>query len=232
MADFIYAGDAGAFKDCPSCNQLKKYTDFHFANNRQFGINVYCKKCTKEKQAKRFSENRESVLAINKKWILANPEMVAERRKKHRRDNPGYDIEWRKRDLDRNRELARNRSRIRRASNPMVRVNNAISCAIRDQLSGRVKNGRKSFDLLDFTFEDFKKHIQSLFTHGMTWDNYGSGGWEIDHIVPVSAHNFISPDDIDFKKCWALSNLQPLWASDNRSKQDKLSKSFQPSLAF
>lgn len=232
MADFIYAGEAGAFKDCPSCHQLKKSTDFHFATGRLFGINVYCKQCTKEKQAKRFAENREAVLAINKKWILANPDKVAERRKKHRRDNPGYDVEWRKKDLSRNRELARNRARIRRASNPTARINNAISCALRDQLSGKVKNGRKSFDLLDFTFDEFKKHIESLFKEGMTWDNYGAGGWEIDHIIPVSAHNFLSPDDIDFKRCWSLSNLQPLWASENRSKQASLQKSFQPSLAF
>ena len=40
------------------------------------------------------------------------------------------------------------------------------------------------------------------------------------------------PEDEDFKRCWALSNLQPLWMSENRSKNDKLEKPFQPSLKF
>jgi hypothetical protein len=47
---------------------------------------------------------------------------------------------------------------------------------------------------------------------------------------PITAFNFNTPEDIDFKRCWALSNLQPLWARDNLSKQNKLIKPFQPSL--
>lgn len=27
-----------------------------------------------------------------------------------------------------------------------------------------------------------------------------------------------TPDDPEFRECWALSNLQPLWAKDNMSK--------------
>jgi len=29
------------------------------------------------------------------------------------------------------------------------------------------------------------------------------------------------PNSEDFKKCWALNNLQPLWAKDNLNKRDK-----------
>jgi hypothetical protein len=64
----------------------------------------------------------------------------------------------------------------------------------------------------------------------MTWENYGE--WHVDHIVPVSAHNFETTEDIDFKKCWDLSNLQPLWATDNMRKNAKLLKPFQPSFAM
>jgi len=39
-------------------------------------------------------------------------------------------------------------------------------------------------------------------------------------------------DDIDFKRCWELSNLQPLWANENRIKRCKLKKPFQPSLSL
>jgi len=56
--------------------------------------------------------------------------------------------------------------------------------------------------------------------------------WHIDHKVPRSVFNFDKPEDIDFSKCWCLSNLQPMWAKENIRKRDKLSAPFQPSLAM
>ena len=70
--------------------------------------------------------------------------------------------------------------------------------------------------------------IESQFTEGMTWENHGE--WHIDHIVPLSAFNYSKPEHEDFRRCWALSNLQPLWAKDNQAKKDKLDKPFQPRL--
>lgn len=46
----------------------------------------------------------------------------------------------------------------------------------------------------------------------------------------AAAFNFSSPEHIDFKKCWSLENLQPMWGKENAAKRDKLSKPFQPSL--
>lgn len=52
----------------------------------------------------------------------------------------------------------------------------------------------------------------------MSWENYGRDGWHIDHRVPLAAFKFNTPDDPDFKVAWALTNLQPMWATDNFSK--------------
>jgi len=64
----------------------------------------------------------------------------------------------------------------------------------------------------------------------MTWDNYGK--WHIDHIVPIKVHNFSKVEDEDFKRCWALKNLQPLWGYENISKGAKIESHFQPMLVF
>ena len=65
-------------------------------------------------------------------------------------------------------------------------------------------------------------HIESQFKEGMSWKNHGIHGWHIDHIRPISSFNFESCNDPEFKECWALENLQPLWAKENLSKSNKI----------
>jgi len=81
-----------------------------------------------------------------------------------------------------------------------------------------------------YTLEDLKFRLEKQFAENMTWNNYGKKGWEIDHKIPIAAFNFETPTDTDFKKCWALKNLQPLWSAENIRKQDKVDRPHQPSL--
>ena len=76
----------------------------------------------------------------------------------------------------------------------------------------------KTFDILGYTPIQLMKHLESQFLKGMSWNNMNE--WHIDHIRPVASFNFDSTDHPDFKKCWSLNNLQPLWAEDNLSKGD------------
>lgn len=92
----------------------------------------------------------------------------------------------------------------------------------------KTKNGRSWELLVGYTAQKLKKHLEKHFLPGMTWDNYGE--WHIDHRIPITAFNYEKPEDIDFKRCWALENLRPLWAPDNRRKLNKINKPFQPSL--
>lgn len=97
------------------------------------------------------------------------------------------------------------------------------------------KNGRRWETLVGYTVKDLKKYLEKQFTEGMNWGNYGRSNkgkrvWQIDHIIPKSAFRITSTDDFDFKRCWALSNLQPLWAEDNRTKWDKVTLPYQLSL--
>ena len=91
---------------------------------------------------------------------------------------------------------------------------------LRDSLRHKgIKKTNQTFSLLGYTKYELKEHLESQFTDGMSWDNMSA--WHIDHIRPVASFNYDSTDHPDFKKCWALNNLQPLWASDNCSKGAK-----------
>ena len=116
-------------------------------------------------------------------------------------------VKWRQ--SDKGRKNSRNR-----------KLSRCISGGIRWSLRNNgSKNKRHWEELVDFTYDDIVVHLKSKFKEGMTLENHGK--WHIDHIRPVSSFNFITPEDKDFKKCWSLDNLQPLWALENILKRDK-----------
>lgn len=71
-------------------------------------------------------------------------------------------------------------------------------------------------EILGCSFERFMAHICSLFKDGMTIDNYGE--WQIDHIIPLST----ARNKEDVIRLCHYTNLQPLWASENRAKSNKI----------
>lgn len=85
---------------------------------------------------------------------------------------------------------------------------------------GKAKAGRSWKTFVDYSLEELMAHLERQFLPGMSWEN--KGDWHIDHIIPRSSFEYSSPDDPEFKKCWSLSNLQPLWALDNIRKNAKL----------
>lgn len=108
-----------------------------------------------------------------------------------------------------------------------VRLDAAIRSGIWLGLKGK-KNGRKWESLAGYTLKELMDHIENLFQPGMTWDNYGT--WHLDHVIPRVAFFYTEAEDNDFKRCWALDNLQPLWWQDNCRKHSKIIKPFQPTL--
>ena len=118
---------------------------------------------------------------------------------------------------------------IRRKIDPLFVLKNRMRSLMYSSLRG-TKNGRKWQNLVGYSVEDLKKHLQKKFTKGMTWEKFLNGEIHIDHKIPVDVFNFTRPSDFDFKRCWDINNLQPLWAYDNLSKSNKIKRPFQPAL--
>ena len=89
------------------------------------------------------------------------------------------------------------------------RVRNAIN-----KNSGTKRD--RTFELVGCSAEQLKLKLESQFTEGMTWENYGE--WHVDHIRPCNSFNLSL--DKDQKACFHHTNLQPLWAADNIRKSD------------
>lgn len=103
-------------------------------------------------------------------------------------------------------------------SSPQKKIRNNFSTLLRCRLKS--KNREKTFDIVGYSVNELMYHLERQFVSGMSWDNYGSV-WHIDHKIPDCAFCYQSKEDDDFKKCWALSNLQPLFKFDNLKKGGK-----------
>ena len=112
-----------------------------------------------------------------------------------------------------------------------IKISGSISGRIWETLKKGSKANRHWEELVGYTVDQLKAHLEKLFKPGMTWENYGTY-WHIDHKTPIAVFNFQKPEDIDFRLCWSLKNLQPLQAKDNIRKGAKLEQPFQPSLAI
>lgn len=74
--------------------------------------------------------------------------------------------------------------------------------------------------LLGYSIADLRDHIERQFTGRMNWKSFMAGDIHIDHIIPQS-HFDMSNDD-EWRSCWSLANLRPLWAKDNLKKSNRI----------
>ena len=160
---------------------------------------------------KKYAEkNKEKLSEYYKEWAKANKNDLKIKQTKWREENKEHVNKY-KRDYERNRRREDPKYRLG------VRTRTAVYTCLKE---ANVAKYRRTFDLLGYSIEELMIHLEALFTTGMTWDNYGE--WHVDHKIPMNSFQFESTDDIGFKECWKLSNLQPLWGPDNLSKGTKL----------
>ncbi len=221
-------------KICTFCkNEFPATLEYFFSEKKgKYGLRSLCKSCfaIKAKKLKSLPTYREKAREYCKKHYYENRKWYAKKWQKYYKENSDVlkarAIIYAKNNLQRSREL----NTIRR-KDPQFRLSLNISRMMRYSLkNNRNKGGRHWGELVGYTIEQLKKHLEKQFQPGMTWENYGD--WHIDHKTPMSVFNFTNPKHDDFKRCWALNNLQPLWAIENMSKSNKLSKHFQPMLAM
>ena len=133
-------------------------------------------------------------------------------RKEFGKRNPKYDNQYRK---------------DRRKRDANFNLNHKMRVVIGRALKGN-KSGRKWETLVGYSLNDLLKRLNETMPKGYTWQDFLEGKLHIDHKIPKSVFNFTKPEHIDFKRCWALNNLQLLPARENMVKHDKLSRPFQP----
>jgi hypothetical protein len=203
-------------KQCIKCNKKQDLINFYNQKASKDGKSPYCKFCHKEYNILRRQKNKKKITKQQQEYRSKHREQLNKNRKKWGQDNPDKVAINAKKYREKYRDKINKKRRQKRKNNINFRLRTIISNRIRMALSRGSKNSI-SYDLTGCSWEHLKLYLESQFTVGMSWDNYGQ--WHIDHIKPCCSFDLT---DIGQQKiCFHYTNLQPLWAIDNLKKSGK-----------
>lgn len=222
-------------KECPKCKMVKSTKEFAVDSSKASNVGTYCIICEKKRLQKLNKENPKPItdriklmreLRINKLKKCPRCKEIKPISEYGTDKNSAYGIscycfECSKQKVKKYRTNQNKRQNYRRKHDIQFRIAKIYRNRVLDALKSKnVTKKHSSKDILGCSIEYFKKHLESQFTEGMTWNNQGFYGWHIDHIRPCSS--FDLSDVAQQKECFHYSNQQPLWARENLQKNNKL----------
>lgn len=236
---------------CTGCKIEKPATQefFHAYKRAPDGRRAVCRIC----RAKDHSENREDRLPKRREHYQANSDRIkadvhdyyaknteAQRevaRKRHERNaerNNSLSKAYREKHRDRLNALKRESAKEKYKE--LYRKDQAFTLRHRVRSLMRVtmttnKGGRRMREILGYSYDQLRTHLEERFTVGMTWERFMAGEIHIDHRIPVAYFKPETHDCPEFRMCWSLTNLRPLWAAENIAKGDRLPDDFERLLA-
>ncbi len=186
-------------KICSKCSEIKLLSEFRKDNTKKDGLRPECKKCIREYE---FLQRK------------ANPLMMKEKLKIFYQKNPKKRKEYRKNYKKRKHQQRKER----RNSDPIFNLTNRMRCRIYKYLKiMNISKKNKTFEVVGCTPELLKKHLESQFTDGMSWDLFGEH-IHVDHIIPLST----AKTEEELYELCHYTNLQPLWAIENIRKSNQI----------
>lgn len=202
----------------------------------------------KEYQKKYREVNREKMVNYHKVYYENNKEILKNKSKEKIKI---YDKEQRKKYYENNKEVLKNKAKEyyfknkekrneytrkynneRYHNNPIFNLKQSLRNLINKSIKrkGGVKRSKTEL-ILNCSYEEFKQHIETLWSHPnnldengnvwMTWENKGNPKdgilepnktWDIDHKIPVNDANSVN----EVIKLNHYTNLQPMCSFHNR----------------
>lgn len=222
-------------KTCTKCKIEKSIIEFQKRKDRKSGFKSYCKRCDADRSSDYARKNRELVneksrcyYALNKNEIIKKKSIYATENKekiyKNKRDryNENATIRDKKTQYRLKNKIIIVKNKLeyhkkRMANDPVYAMKRRIIYILSNSFrsNGYTKKSR-THEILGCSFEYFKNYFEAQFKDGMSWENRSK--WEIDHIIPLAS----AKTEDDVIRLNHYTNLQPLWAIDNKRKSDKM----------
>lgn len=197
LENFYFRKDSGKYRnECKVCWKAatRKFAIDYPEQTRELSKQYRVKHAEEKKvyQKQYREENKEEIREAGKKY-----------RDEHKEELAQYNYEYKK-------ERLKNDKPFRMLENLRKRM--------RDVIHGKNKS-ESTIELIGCSPDNLKKHLESMFRDGMTWDNYGTY-WVVDHFIPCAFFDFSKPHHQ--RLCFHFINLWPLTAKENLSKGDSI----------
>lgn len=218
-------------KICRICNIEKNLTEFHFREDNQ-KYRTECKSCNYRKQKERNSKKINEIREYKREYFQKNKKEILEKKRNFRQSNLEKYKEETRKYYEKTKEIQKDRKRIWIETNREKYNSYWIHRKKTDVLFGLITNMRarvcgylkarninksnNTFNIVGCSPTELKEHLEKQFVDGMSWGNRKE--WHIDHIIPLSS----AKTEEELLKLFHYTNLQPLWATDNIKKGNKL----------
>lgn len=148
-----------------------------------------------------YDKNREIILVKKREYNAKNRDLLREKSRK-----------WREKH---NKEYIARRKKEEPLFKFTRQVRNKLWVIFKNRGYAKAKT---SLSLIGCSVQELRLHLEKQFQEGMSWETHGKYGWHIDHKIPLAS----AKSKEELEKLCHYTNLQPLWAHENLSKQDKI----------
>jgi len=228
---------------CIQCNNIiikknithkfcsKKCCDKNYRENNKLIMNKYSenyrennKDYFKKYNIKYYNENKELIKNRSVEYFKKNLKRCKKTRKEYYLNNKNNCDEMNKKWKENNKEQYKEWTNIYRKNRESYDIGFKISNRMRHRvylacIAKKAKKNYKFKEYLGCSIAELMIYLENKFQDGMSWDNYGKNGWEIDHIRPCASFDLSKSEEQ--LKCFNYKNLQPLWLEDNLKKGGK-----------
>ena len=202
-------------KRCSRCKLDKDYSEYSRRLKSNDGLQSACKICESNNKKIYYSINKNKICDRMKRYSITNKEKIKDYKIKNINKITIKIHKWRQKEST--KENRRNYETFKRNTD----VNYKLRRNLRRRLNHIIKKKSGSaIKDLGCSVEKLELWLEMNWLDGMSWENYGTKGWHIDHIKPLS--HFDLTNRAEFLEANHFSNLQPLWWKDNLTKSDKI----------
>jgi hypothetical protein len=195
-------------KKCCECNIDKILNNFAKNKNSKDGLNNRCRECCKNRNKKRYDNNKEKIKNQTKNYYQKNKKSILNKQKQkpsYHKLSPGYYKEWR----DKNKEKYKEYISSYQKQNQKKKYHTDIEYRIKKMLDNQIRaflKGTKNAKTKELLGYDYTEFINTI---GVPKINE-----HIDHKVPKTWFKENTPINI----IWSLDNLQIVTSEYNKTK--------------
>lgn len=248
---------SGTLKKCTTC-KCEILLEEYFCKNRKGEYKKTCNPCLEVQRVKRqknkenialgkkkcYEKKREYYINKAKEWVGANKE----RRQQYLETTKEHNSEKHRQYLMKHKErlsvissqyykdkrhycehkTCKHRCKV---CNPNGHLKSLVTARIGHALKAKqAKKSNTSLEYLGCDIATFREHLEKTFKDGMTWENQGKDGWDIDHIIPVLyQQDGVEPSLEEVGKRLHYTNCQAMWHTENMKKGNRYCGEYQSS---